>query len=349
MKNIIRVGITQGDINGIGYEVIIKTLQDPRVTENNTPIVYGSPKVASYHRKALNINNFNFNSINSAEEASPKRANIINCLDDEIRVELGKSTEIAGEASFKTLELAMEDMINGKIDVLVTAPINKKNIQTEKFQFPGHTEYLTEKMGSSESLMLLVSDVLKVGVVTGHIAVNKISSALSVEKIMSKLRILNQSLIEDFAIRKPRIAVLGLNPHCGDEGVIGTEEIEIINPAIEQAKKENIMAFGPYPADGFFGNGNFKSFDAVLAMYHDQGLAPFKALVFDRGVNYTAGLPMVRTSPAHGTAYELAGKNEASEESFRNAFFLACDIFANRQEYYRLNKNPLQKHDPANL
>ncbi|MBN2680927.1 MAG: 4-hydroxythreonine-4-phosphate dehydrogenase PdxA [Bacteroidales bacterium] len=349
MKNIIRVGITQGDINGIGYEVIIKTLQDPRVTENSTPIVYGSPKVASYHRKALNINNFNFNSINSAEEASPKRANIINCLDDEIRVELGKSTEIAGEASFKTLELALDDMINGKIDVLVTAPINKKNIQTEKFQFPGHTEYLTQKMGSSESLMLLVSDVLKVGVVTGHIAVSKISSSLTVQKIMSKLKILNQSLKEDFAIRKPRIAILGLNPHCGDEGVIGMEEIETIIPAIEQANKENILAFGPYPADGFFGNGNFKAFDAVLAMYHDQGLAPFKALVFDRGVNYTAGLPMVRTSPAHGTAYELAGKNEASEESFRNAYFLACDIFANRQEYYRLNKNPLQKHDPANL
>jgi 4-hydroxythreonine-4-phosphate dehydrogenase len=349
MKNNIRVGITQGDINGIGYEVIIKTLQDPRVTENCTPIVYGSPKVASYHRKALNISNFNFNSINSPEEASPKKPNIINCLDDEIRVELGKSTEIAGEASFKTLETAITDLINGKIDVLVTAPINKKNIQTENFRFPGHTEYLTEKMGSKESLMLLVSDVLKVGVVTGHIAVNKVSAALSVEKIMSKLRILNQSLIEDFAIRKPRIAILGLNPHCGDEGVIGTEEIEIINPAIEQARKENILAFGPFPADGFFGNGNFKSFDAVLAMYHDQGLAPFKALVFDRGVNFTAGLPMVRTSPAHGTAYELAGKNEASEESFRNALFLACDIFNNRQEYYRLNKNPLQKHDTANL
>lgn len=349
MEKKIRVGITQGDINGIGYEVIIKTLLDPRVIENYTTIVYGSPKVASYHRKALNINNFSFNTIDSAEQASPRKANIINCLDDEVKVELGKSTEIAGEASYKSLETAVNDLINGKIDVLVTAPINKKNIQTESFKFPGHTEYLTDKTATKESLMLMVSDILKVGVVTGHIPVTSISSVLTVKKIMEKLRILNQSLIEDFAIRRPKIAILGLNPHCGDEGVIGTEEIEIINPAIEQAKMENILAFGPYPADGLFGSSNFKKFDAVLAMYHDQGLAPFKALVFERGVNYTAGLPMVRTSPAHGTAYEIAGKNEANEESFRNAFFMACDIYENRNEYYALNKNPLQKHDTSNL
>ncbi|HBS87574.1 MAG: 4-hydroxythreonine-4-phosphate dehydrogenase PdxA [Bacteroidetes bacterium GWF2_38_335] len=349
MDSKIKVGISHGDINGVGYEVIIKALMDTRLVEACTPIVYGSSKVAAYHRKALNINNFSFNNINKAEEANSKRANIINCIDENTRVELGKATDYAGESSFLALKAATKDLKDGKIDVLVTAPINKKNIQLPDFQFPGHSEYLASEFGVKEHLMLMVCDSLKVGIVTGHIPVSKISSEITVEKILTKLEIFNKSLKNDFAIRKPRIAVLGLNPHSGDEGVIGNEEIDVIIPAIEKAKSKDILAFGPFAADGFFGSSNFAKFDGILAMYHDQGLAPFKALVFDRGVNFTAGLPVVRTSPAHGTAYELAGKNEAGEESFRNAMYLAMDIFTNRKNHAELNKNPLPKHDTSNI
>lgn len=342
IQNKIVVGISHGDINGVSYEVIIKSLMDNRIFDFCIPVVYGSAKVAAYHRKALNIVNFSFNNIRSANEANVKRANIINCLDDNVRVELGKSTNIAGESSLISLENAVKDLKDGKIDVLVTAPINKDNVQSEKFNFPGHTEYLTQESGSKESLMLMVSENLKVGVVTTHLPLSKVPEAITEEAILSKLRIMNKSLIQDFGIRKPKIAVLGLNPHAGDNGLLGTEEIDIIIPSLKKAKEENILALGPYPADGFFGSDNFKKFDAVLAMYHDQGLTPFKALAFNSGVNYTAGLDFIRTSPGHGTAYEIVGLGKASEISFRNAIYLACDIYKSRTEYKKINKNPLQ-------
>ncbi|OFX26859.1 MAG: 4-hydroxythreonine-4-phosphate dehydrogenase PdxA [Bacteroidetes bacterium GWA2_31_9b] len=345
IQNNIVVGISQGDINGISYEVIIKALMDPRVFDFCVPVVYGSAKVAAYHRKALNIVNFSFNNIRNADEASLKRANIVNCLDDNTRVELGKSTAIAGEASYISLQAAVKDLKDKKIDVLVTAPINKDNIQSENFKFPGHTEYLTSEFGAEDSLMLMVSENLKIGVVTGHLPISKVPQAITTEAILKKIRIMNKSLIQDFKIRKPKIAVLALNPHAGDNGLIGREEIEIIIPAIEKAKAENILAIGPYPADGFFGSDSFKKFDAILAMYHDQGLVPFKALAFGTGINFTAGLNVIRTSPGHGTAYELAGLNEASPDSFRNAIYLACDIYRNRSEYLELSKNPLQHHE----
>ena len=341
----IKIGITQGDINSISYEVILKTLMDNRIMEICTPIVYGSPKVAAYHRKALNIDNFSFNTIKSSEEANPKRANIINCLDDDIRVELGKSTKMAGEASYAVLEMAVQDLSDNKIDVLVTGPINKHNIQSEKFNFAGHTEFLESRFNSKGALMLMINDLFKIGVVTGHVPLGQVTEYITKESIINKLRVLNKSLTIDFGIRKPRIAVLGLNPHAGDNGVIGKEELEEINPAIEGAKEENILAFGPYPADGFFGSGTYQKFDAILAMYHDQGLIPFKALTTEGGVNFTAGLPIIRTSPAHGTAYEMAGKGEASEDSFRKSIYLACDIFNNRLLYKELNSNPLKSYD----
>jgi len=339
------VGISQGDINGISYEVIIKALMDPRMYDFSVPVVYGSAKVAAYHRKALNIANFSFNNVRGADEANVKRANIVNCLDDNIRVELGKSTQIAGEASYLSLQTAVKDLRDKKLDVLVTGPINKDNIQSEEFKFPGHTEYLTKEFGANDSLMLMISENLKVGVVTGHIPISQVPQAITEDSILKKLRIMNKSLIQDFRIRKPKIAVLGLNPHAGDNSLLGREEVDIIIPAIEKAKYEKIMAFGPYPADGFFGSDSFKKFDAILAMYHDQGLVPFKALAFGTGVNYTAGLSIIRTSPGHGTAYELAGLNQASEDSFRNAIYLACDIFRNRTEYLEISKNPLQHQE----
>lgn len=339
------VGISHGDINGISYEVIIKSLMDNRILDFCVPVLFGSAKVAAYHRKALNIANFSFNNIKSADEANVKRANIINCLDDNVRVELGKSTPIAGESSYISLEQAVKSLKEEKIDVLVTAPINKDNIQSDQFNFPGHTEYLTKEAGSEESLMLMISEYLKIGVVTGHIPISEVPGAINTDNILKKLRIMNKTLIQDFRIRKPKIAVLGLNPHAGDNGLIGSEENDIIIPAIDKAKEENILALGPYPADGFFGGDNFKQYDAVLAMYHDQGLAPFKALAFDSGVNFTAGLDFIRTSPGHGTAYEIAGQGKASPDSFRNAIYLACDIFRNRHEFKEISNDPLQQHE----
>ena len=341
----IKVGITHGDINGIGYEVIIKALADNRILEMCTPIVYGSSKVAAYYRKAMDNEIFTFNNINSAKEANPKRSNIINCVNEEVRVELGKSTKIAGEASLSALQAAVRDLKSGDIDVVVTAPINKENIQSEGFSFPGHTEYFAKEFNSKNFLMLMVSDILKVGVVTGHIALNQVAALITKERILNNLRVLHKTMLEDFSIRKPRIAVLGLNPHAGDGGLIGDEEKRIILPAIKQANEEGIIALGPYPADGFFGSGEFKKFDATLAMFHDQGLIPFKSFAFESGVNYTAGLPIIRTSPGHGTAYSLAGTGTASEESFRNALYLAVDIFENRKRYSELSKNPLQRHE----
>lgn len=341
----VRVGITHGDINGIGYEVIIKALTDTRILEMCTPIVYGSPKVAAYYRKAIDSETFTFNNIITAKEANPKRVNIINCVSEEVRVELGKSTKQAGEAALAALEAAVRDLKAGLIDLVVTAPINKENIQSEKFSFPGHTEYFSNAFGTRNYLMLMVSDILKIGVVTGHIPVSQIVASLTKEKILSNLRVLNKTLLEDFSVHKPRIAVLGLNPHAGDRGLLGDEEERIILPAIRQAFDEGIIALGPFAADGYFGSGEFKKFDATLAMYHDQGLIPFKSIAFESGVNYTAGLPVIRTSPGHGTAYGLAGTGTASEESFRNAMYLAIDLFENRKLYKELTQNPLQRHE----
>lgn len=332
----IRVGISHGDINGVGYEVIIKTFMDNKMLDFCTPVLYGSPKVGAYHRKALNINNFSFNNIKTALEANPKRVNIVDCLDENIRVELGKSTLMGGEASLKSLDYAVSDLSQGLIDVIVTAPINKHNIQSDKFAFRGHTEYLAHKFEANDVIMLMVSDMMKVAVVTGHVALSEVPGLLSVEMILNKLRLLSNSMIRDFGIRKPRIAVLGLNPHSGEDGLIGKEDIQIIQPALDLAREEKIMALGPFPADGFFASDNFARFDAVLAMYHDQGLIPFKALTFDSGVNYTAGLPVVRTSPAHGTAFEIAGKNQASPDPFRHAIYVACDVYKNRKLYDEL-------------
>lgn len=337
------IGITHGDINGIGYEVILKALNEPRILETITPIIYGSAKVAAYHRKTLDIQGINLNIIHSVDEANSKRINIINCTSDELKVELGTSTDEAGKAAFDALERATDDLKSGAIQALVTAPINKKNIQSSEFKFPGHTEYLEKKVGNgSKALMLLINDVMRVAVVTGHIPIHQIPSKLTEELIFEKLNILNESLKNDFSILKPRIAILGLNPHAGDEGVIGDEETRIIIPAIKKADSQGIICAGPYPADGFFGSGHFSKFDAVLAMYHDQGLIPFKAISMDSGVNFTAGLPFIRTSPDHGTAYDIAGQNKASEESFRQSLYLAYDIFNNRIWNREIKSNPLK-------
>jgi 4-hydroxythreonine-4-phosphate dehydrogenase len=338
-KKNIRIGITHGDINSISYEIIIKTFMDKRILEDITPIVFGSSKAASYHRKVLDINNFNLNLVKTPSQAVANHTNIVNIIDQEVKIDLGKSTSVAGELAFMSLEAAINAMKNKEIDVLVTGPINKNNIQSDQFSFPGHTEYLAERFGEHDDLMLMIGNDIRIGVMTGHIPLREIPEMITRELILKKLRILNESLKMDFAVEKPKIALLGLNPHAGDMGLIGKEEQEVIIPAIEEANEEGILTFGPYPADGLFGSPNYRKFDAVLAMYHDQGMLPFKALAFDTGVNYTAGLPVVRTSPAHGTAYEIAGKGLASSESFREAVYLACDIFRNRQEYQSLAKN----------
>lgn len=342
-KDRIVIGITHGDINGIGYEVILKTLAEPRVIEAFVPVIYGSPKAAAFYRKHLDIQGINLNIINTIEELNPKRINIINCTDDDIKVELGRSTEEAGKAAFAALERATEDLKKGSLDAVVTAPINKKNIQSKDFHFPGHTEYLEEKFGTgTPALMLLINDVMRVAVVTGHVPVDEVSKSLTTQLITEKLLVLNTSLKQDFSIVRPRIAVLGLNPHAGDDGVIGDEEKNVIIPAMKEAEKQGVVCVGPYPADGFFGSGHFNKFDGILAMYHDQGLIPFKTVSMDSGVNYTAGLSIIRTSPAHGTAYDLAGQNIASEDSFRQAIYMACDIYQNRAINKEISKNPLK-------
>ncbi|MCL2651216.1 MAG: 4-hydroxythreonine-4-phosphate dehydrogenase PdxA [Candidatus Azobacteroides sp.] len=340
----IKVGITHGDINGIGYEVILKTLSDAKMLEFCTPVIYGSAKVAAYHRKALDLSNISMNTVNDARNAVNNRINIINCIDDEIKVELSKSTQVAGEAAFASLKRAVSDIKDGLIDVLVTAPINKNNIQNEHFKFPGHTEYLQEVLGNGKNaLMILTTESLRVALVTGHIPLSEVPKILTIEKIVLKLKDFSESLIADFGITGPRIAVLSLNPHAGEAGLLGNEEKEVIIPAIQEAEKQGVLCYGPYASDGFFGSGTFEKFDGVLAMYHDQGLAPFKTLAMESGVNFTAGLPFVRTSPDHGTAYDIAGKNIASENSFRNALYMAVDIFHNRKLHREATKNPLKK------
>lgn len=340
----IRVGITHGDINGIGYEVILKAFSEPMMLELCTPIIYGSPKVAAYHRKVMDIQT-NFSIINSAEEANEGKLNVLNCTDDELKVELTKPTSEAGKAALDALECALKDYRERRIDVLVTAPINKHTIQSESFHFPGHTEYIEERVGDgSKALMILMKDDFRVALVTGHIPVKDISSAITKELIMEKLEIFQHSLKQDFAIDAPRIAVLSLNPHAGDGGLIGTEESEVIIPAIREMSAKGVLCYGPYPADGFMGSGNFEHFDGILAMYHDQGLTPFKAIAMDEGVNFTAGLPIVRTSPAHGTAYDIAGQGLASESSFRQAIYTAIDVYRNRLIEKEIHARPLRRH-----
>jgi 4-hydroxythreonine-4-phosphate dehydrogenase len=341
-ENRIAVGITHGDLNSISYEVIIKSCLDQRITELFTPIVYGTSKAASYHRKMLNIPDFSFNIIRSADQASPKKANLVNLSDKEIKIEIGESTLVGGEMALLSINAAVEDLKKGLIDVMVTAPVNKHNVQdAAQKPFTGHTGYLAEKFGASSYLMLMVGENVRIGVITEHIPLDQVAKTITQALILDKIRILEDSLRKDFDIRKPRIAILGLNPHAGDDGLIGDQEKEVIIPAIKSAQQKGQLVFGPYPADGFFASSGYKQFDAVLAMYHDQGLIPFKTLNFENGVNFTAGLPYVRTSPAHGTAYDIAGKDQASPDSMRAAMYLACEIFKNRMQWAEINKNPL--------
>ena len=341
--NKIRIGITHGDINGVGYEVILKTFSDPLMLDLCTPVIYGSPKVAAYHRKAMDLTT-NFSIITSATEAAHGRLSVLNCTDDEVKVEFSKADPGAGKAALDALERAVEDYKAGLIDALVTAPINKHTIHSEQFDFPGHTEYIEQRLGNGDkALMILMKGDFRVALVTGHIPVSQIAPTLTKDLIKEKLAIFNRSLKQDFGISAPRIAVFSLNPHAGDGGLLGTEEEEIIIPALKEMAAQGVLCYGPYPADGFMGSGNFTRFDGILAMYHDQGLAPFKALAMDEGVNFTAGLPVVRTSPAHGTAYDIAGKGMASEDSFRQAVYVAIDVFRNRQRDKEAHANPLRK------
>ncbi len=337
----LRVGFSQGDINGIGLEVILKTFLEPELVDICTPILFSSQKTVGYFRKILGVDEFHFHNTKDLTQLNLKKPNVYSCYEEEINFELGKSTELGGKYARLSLEKATDALKAGQIDVLVTAPINKHNMQSESFKFAGHTEYLADKFGADKNaIMLMCSDDLRIGLVTGHIPVANVAQSISVDAIVGKLNQLNKTLQEDFGIRKPKIAVLGLNPHASDNGAIGKDDLEIVTPAISKVK-DNLLVFGPYPADGFFGSGNYAKFDAVLAMYHDQGLIPFKTLAFNNGVNYTAGLPVVRTSPDHGTAYEIAGHNKANPDSLKKAIYLAIDIYRNRAQYKEINANPL--------
>lgn len=338
------VGITQGDGNGIGYEVIIKALADPRILESFTPVIYGSSKLFGFYKKTIhNIEQIDTNVISAAKDAHQKRVNIVNCLPDNIYVEPGQPNPEAAKSAITSLEWAVRDLKKGDIDVLVTAPINKKVMSNQGFGFTGHTEYLQNAFDVKDVTMFMVSDRLKIGVVTGHIPLREVPDAISEDKIISKLRLMNASLKRDFGIASPRIGVLSLNPHSGDGGLLGDEEERIIAPAIKKAVAEGIDAFGPYSPDGYFGAGLYSRFDATLAMYHDQGLEPFKAIAFEDGVNFTAGLPVVRTSPDHGTAYEMAGRDEADPRSMMSAIFSAIDIFRNREAYDALQAGRMKE------
>ena len=324
------IGITLGDINGIGPEVVIKALEDKRILKLFTPVIYGSSKILSFYRKQLEMESFNFMTVKHDDLAYGK-INVVNCWENHIEIVPGKVTPEGGNAAWQALKNAAIDLKKGYIDAIVTAPINKHNIQSEDFKYPGHTEFFTTTFEAEDSLMLLVKDDLRVGVVTGHIPLTEVSQQLTRDRVRRKIKILETSLKQDFGKIKPTIAVLGLNPHAGEEGLLGSEEQDIIKPVIEELKQEGKLVFGPFPADGFFGTGAQYKFDGVMAMYHDQGLIPFKTLAFDKGVNFTAGLSIVRTSPDHGTAYDIAGKNEANPASIREAMYLACDVLKNRQ------------------
>lgn len=337
----IRVGVSIGDVNGIGPEVIIKTFLDSRMLQVCTPIIYGSGKVISHYRKLMNAQEFNYNTIRAITEQIPRKLNLINCWEEEIKVEPGKPSFQTGTYALKAFEQAVADLAAGNIDVLVTGPVDKNSVQAEGIVFTGHTEYIGKKFNVPDPLMFLVSGNLRVALVTGHVPVTKVAALITKERILAKLALMNQSLKRDFGIRKGKIAVLGLNPHAGDNGLLGKEEQEIIAPAVKDAYEKGILAYGPYSSDGFFGAGLHTKFDAVLAMYHDQGLIPFKTLAFENGVNFTAGLPVIRTSPDHGTAYDIAGKGEANESSLREAIYLAIDIYQNRITFDEVTEKPL--------
>jgi 4-hydroxythreonine-4-phosphate dehydrogenase len=334
------VGISIGDLNGIGVEVILKTFQDNRMLDFCTPLIFASTKTISYHKKALNLE-IPIHGITSLSQIQHTKINVLNIWKEDVSITLGKASKESGDYAAKSLAIAVDYLKNKKIDVLVTAPINKETIQSEDFNFPGHTEYLEDKL-EGESLMILMTDNLKIGLITGHIPISKVAETITPSLIKEKVATLHTSLIEDFGINKPKIAVLALNPHCGDKGVIGKEDDEIIKPTIEEIKASGKLVFGPYAADGFFGSETYRQFDGVLATYHDQGLAPFKALSFGKGVNYTAGLSEIRTSPDHGTGFDIAGKNSANPSSFKEALFTAIQVFKTRKEYKELSINPLQ-------
>lgn len=337
------IAISSGDINGIGYEIILKGLADPHILEICTPVIYGNQHIAREHLKTMDseLHNMQLVVIQSAKDAKPDKLNIINCYPDDTPLKIGESTPDAGKASYAALSQACRELKAGLVDALVTAPINKENIQSDKFRFSGHTEYLTQMFGAGkESLMMMVSDQMKVALVCNHVPIAKVPEHITVERIVAKLQTLSKTLQTDFMIRSPRIAVLALNPHAGDNGLIGTEEQMVIRPAIRQAYDQGILAFGPYSADGFFGAGTYARFDAILAMYHDQGLIPFKSLDMN-GVNYTAGLNIIRTSPDHGTAYDLAGKNTANAQSFSHALYMAIDLLKTRKLSAEISENPL--------
>lgn len=344
MSDKIKVGITHGDFNGIGYEVILKMLDDNRLFELCTPIVYGSAKIAANYRKQLALQGQAPVQIKDANDAEDGQAYIINVIGEEAKVEPGHPSAEAGKAAFDALERAVADLCDGRIDVLLTAPVNKATIHSDLFSFPGHTEYLESSIGDGEkALMILFNDTLRVALATIHLPLSKVAEAITKESLVEKIKLLDNSLTKDFGIVKPRIAVLGLNPHAGDEGLLGSEEKEIILPAIEECRANKIHVFGPYAADGLFGSGNFKKFDGILAMYHDQGLAPFKTIAAGSGVNFTAGLPFVRTSPDHGTGYDIAGQGVASSDSIREALYAAIDIYRNRLNHAERTANPLRR------
>ncbi|MBP7407955.1 MAG: 4-hydroxythreonine-4-phosphate dehydrogenase PdxA [Flavobacteriales bacterium] len=339
----VRVGISCGDLNGVGLEVVLKCFEDARMLADMTPVLYCSAKVLSHHRKQVKLEEVQFHRVNDAREALAKKLNLVNLWEEDVDMELGKPSGQLSSYAIKSLEAAAQDLASGKVDVLVTAPIDKNSMQLAGFAFPGHTEFLQHMAGGDgEVLMLLVGDGLRVGCVTGHIPLKDVSSAITTDRILAKARVLYQSLLRDFGVIEPRIALLGLNPHAGDGGTLGSEDKERIVPAVRRLNEEGIKTMGPYAADGFFGNGTYKHFDGVLAMYHDQGLAPFKALSFGHGVNFTAGLPVVRTSPDHGTGLDIAGQGIADEGSFRAAVWLAADIRQNRERFKLIGADPLQ-------
>ncbi len=330
-----KIGISIGDVNGIGPEVIIKTLQESRVLKHCIPIVYGSSKVLSYHKNVVKAHDFVFRSTSSVDRLSSGTVYVVNCWEEAVKINLGEVSKETGKLAYIALDRAAEDLKSGAIDGLVTAPINKKSMQLADFPHRGHTEFLTQKAGVTNSLMMLISEEMKMALATTHIPISEVSSSITKELLKKKISILHKTMVEDFGVEKPIIALLGLNPHAGDEGTIGTEEEEIVRPLIIEAKKKNILLYGPYSADGFFGSNNFRKYDAILSMYHDQGLIPFKALSFGNGTNFTAGLPFVRTSPDHGTGFDIAGKNLADPSSFREALYRAINIIDHREEYQK--------------
>lgn len=337
-ENII-VGISVGDLNGIGSEVVLKTFEDNRMLELCTPVIFANVKIMSFLKKVYGLT-LNFHGIDSLDQMIAGKINVLNVWKEPVSIEFGKNDNEIGKYAIKSFFAATKALKDNKIDVLLTAPINKYNIQSEEFNFPGHTDYLAKEFNEN-ALMFMIHDNLRVGLMTDHVPVNEVSKHLNEELIARKVTVINETLKKDFRIEKPKIAVLGLNPHAGDNGVIGKEDEEIIKPALKKIYDSGVLVFGPYSADSFFGSNQYKLYDAVLAVYHDQGLIPFKTMSFGNGVNYTAGLSKVRTSPDHGTAFDIAGKNKANEDSFRQALYLAIDIYNNRNEYTELTNNPL--------